>query len=113
MGKQKGHGRKRYQPAVNIAKPGTFQEVYSDLFPADAKAVVDRMREFDTAWFEQHPSITRFARKYVPGEAFPQHDPSIRYVEVIRAGNTRARLFSVGKPTGMSWVEIPDEDGGS
>ena len=113
MSKKKNHGRHPYQPPVNIAPKGTFQQVYSDLFPEDAKAVVDRMREFDTAWFAAHPTEKQFARKYIPGEAFPQHDPSVRYVVVFRQGNTRMRAFdaSENRPIDMIWVDVPEEAG--
>lgn len=109
MGKQKGHGRK-FQPAVNIGEPGTVQQAYSWLFPKDAQKVVQRVRRFDTDWFQTHPGVKAFYRRYVPGEGYPKHDPTARYVAVFREGINRARAFTVEPSPELPYVEIDVDD---
>lgn len=114
--KQTGHRSKpgnpqRYQrqPAGNRGVPGQVAHAYPDLFPAEWKALGEKLRQFDTAWFRAHPDVDEFAREYVPGEAYPQHDPEIRYVMVKRFGNTRVRGMTPDLPQNLPFVELPPD----
>lgn len=112
MGKQKGHGRRRY-PAVNrlgAESAGKVLQVYDGLFPQDWRALGERVRDFDTRWFEAHPECTSFMRVYIPGEAYPKHDPAWKYTHVGRTpdgfrvrGMATARAQTPDEP----FVEVP------
>ncbi len=108
MGKKRDHGRKKVPP-VNRGTPGTVSHAYPDLFPQDWKALGERLREFDTAWFEANRYNDEFAREYVPGEAYPKHDPDVRYVVVKRLGDTRVRALTAEMPPNMPFVELPSD----
>ncbi len=98
MSKKKKHGHRLYQPPVNRFQPGQVRQAYSWLFPAEAQKVVQRVREWDTAYLLAHPYMSGFCRRYVPGEGFPHHDTSIGYVAVFRHGNERMRAFLTARP---------------
>jgi len=71
--------------------------------PPAISALVDRQMLADAAYFRQHPAERRYARRYVPGEAWPNVLPPDTVVEVtqLRPG-VRSRAFG--------WVMIADID---
>ncbi len=71
--------------------------------PPAISALVDRQMLADAAYFRQHPAERRYARRYVPGEAWPNVLPQDTVVEVtqLRPG-VRSRAFG--------WVMIADID---
>ena len=71
--------------------------------PPAISALVDRQMIQDAAYFRQHPDAQRYARSYVPGEAWPNELPADTVVEVtqLRPG-VRSRAFG--------WVMIADID---
>jgi len=71
--------------------------------PPAISALVDRQMLADAAYFRQHPDAQRYARSYVPGEAWPNELPTDTVVEVtqLRPG-VRSRAFG--------WVMIADID---
>jgi len=71
--------------------------------PPAISALVDRQMLADAAYFRQHPDAQRYARRYVPGEAWPNQLPADTVVEVtqLRPG-VRSRAFG--------WVMIADID---
>jgi hypothetical protein len=71
--------------------------------PPAISALVDRQMLADAAYFRQHPDAQRYARRYVPGEAWPNVLPADTVVEVtqLRPG-VRSRAFG--------WVMIADFD---
>lgn len=107
MNKTRGHGHRR-QPPVNIPTPGKVTQAWSALFPQEWRRVGERVMAFDAACIRKHP---RFCRQYVPGEAYPKHDPAWRYVTILTHGNQRARCFSIATnpPTDVPFVELPDD----
>jgi len=62
--------------------------------PPAISAIVDRQMLADAAYFRQHPDARRYARRYVPGEAWPNELPTDTVVEVtqLRPG-VRSRAF--------------------
>lgn len=100
--------RRRRQPATNLGQPGKVLQAYPDLFPDEWRELGEKLRQFDTAWFKAHPTIDAFAREYVPGESYPQHDPASRYVVVKRLGDLRVRTMSSTFPDDLPWVELPE-----
>lgn len=107
--RQRHQQHQRRQPAVNLGQLGQVTQAYEHLFPADWRELSQRLRDFDTAWFAAHPGAKGFVREYVPGEAYPKHDPTARYVEVIRSGNMRTRLMVVKRAAHLPFVELPDD----
>ncbi len=71
--------------------------------PPAISALVDQQMIADAAYFRQHPDARRYARRYVPGEAWPNELPPDTVVEVtqLRPG-VRSRAFG--------WVMIADID---
>ena len=71
--------------------------------PPVISALVDRQMLADAAYFRQHPAERRYARRYVPGEAWPNVLPLDTVVEVTQLQpGVRSRAFG--------WVMIADID---
>jgi len=71
--------------------------------PPAISALVDRQMLADAAYFRQHPDEQRYARRYVPGEAWPNELPTGTVVEVTQLQpGVRSRAFG--------WVMIADID---
>jgi len=71
--------------------------------PPAISALVDRQMLQDAAYFRQHPAKRRYARRYVPGEAWPNVLPADTVVEVTQLQpGVRSRAFG--------WVMIADID---
>ena len=71
--------------------------------PPAISALVDRQMLADAAYFRQHPDARRYARSYVPGEAWPNELPTDTVVEVTQLQpGVRRRAFG--------WVMIADID---
>ncbi len=71
--------------------------------PLAIATLVDQQMLQDAAYFHQHPDKRTYARRYVPGEAWPNVLPPDTVVEVtqLRPG-VRSRAFG--------WVMIADFD---
>ena len=71
--------------------------------PPAIATLVDQQMLQDAAYFRQHPDKRTYARRYVPGEAWPNVLPPDTVVEVtqLRPG-VRSRAFG--------WVMIADFD---
>ncbi len=75
----------------------------NDTLPPAISALVDRQMLADAAYFRQHPAERRYARRYVPGEAWPNVLPPDTVVEVTQMQpGVRSRAFG--------WVMIADID---
>ncbi len=62
--------------------------------PPAISALVDRQMLADAAYFRQHPDARRYARRYVPGEAWPNVLPPDTVVEVTQLQpGVRSRTF--------------------
>jgi len=62
--------------------------------PPAISALVDRQMLQDAAYFRQHPDARRYARPYVPGEAWPNELPADTVVEVTQhRPGVRSRAF--------------------
>ena len=62
--------------------------------PPAISALVDRQMLADAAYFRQHPAERRYARRYVPGEAWPNALPLDTVVEVTQLQpGVRSRAF--------------------
>ena len=62
--------------------------------PPAISALVDRQMLADAAYFRQHPDARRYARRYVPGEAWPNVLPPDTVVEVTQMQpGVRSRAF--------------------
>ncbi len=62
--------------------------------PLAISALVDRQMLADAAYFRQHPAERRYARRYVPGEAWPNVLPLDTVVEVTQLQpGVRSRAF--------------------
>ncbi len=71
--------------------------------PPAISALVDRQMLADAAYFRQHPDARTYARRYVPGEAWPNVLPPDTVVEVTQMQpGVRSRAFG--------WVMIADID---
>ncbi len=71
--------------------------------PPAISALVDQQMLADAAYFRQHPDARRYARRYVPGEAWPNVLPLDTVVEVTQLQpGVRSRAFG--------WVMIADID---
>ena len=71
--------------------------------PPAISALVDQQMLADAAYFRQHPDAQRNARRYVPGEAWPNELPTDTVVEVTQLQpGVRSRAFG--------WVMIADID---
>ncbi len=71
--------------------------------PPAISALVDRQMLADAAYFRLHPDKRTYARRYVPGEAWPNVLPPDTVVEVTQLQpGVRSRAFG--------WVMIADID---
>ncbi len=62
--------------------------------PPAISAQVDQQMLADAAYFRQHPAERRYARRYVPGEAWPNVLPLDTVVEVTQLQpGVRSRAF--------------------
>ncbi len=64
--------------------------------PRKYRRLMERVRVRDRDWFLAHPGESEYVRPYVPGEAWPYHEPEATHVlvrQIVPGFRTKAFLI--------------------